>query len=235
MKLSNRSKIVLAMIAIVFVVFNIVFFLVATSTALNANTFISWAFMILGFVSFLLFSFLSASKDGVDRYMFLRFTLITHCTIYLVVDFVLAILFTILGAIFDISPIWTIAIQTIALGVHICIALVCLMAKTNVAAVDAEVKQRTSRMKGFRVETEMLVEYCTDVNAKNDFRKFAEAVRYSDPMSCDALASIEAQITVKFTELCEAVNADNAESITTLANEVCILVNNRNQKCKLFK
>ena len=235
MKLSSRSKLILAIVAVVFVVFNVVFLLVASSTAFNANTFISWAFMILGFVSFLLFSFLSASKDGVDRYMFLRFTLIGHCTIYLIVDFVLAVLFTVLGALIDLSLLWTVSIQVIALGIHVCIALACLMAKTSVAEVDTQVKQRTSRMKGFRAETEMLVEYCKDANAKNDFRKFAEAVRYSDPMSCDALDDVENSLAEIISEMKSDLIAGDVEA----AQDKCKIANNilkeRNKKCLLLK
>lgn len=62
-----------------------------------------------------------------------------------------------------------------------------------------------------------------------------EAVRYSDPMSNDALASAEAQITIKFNELADAVNAEDAEKAKAAASEVVILINNRNQKGKLLK
>ena len=70
---------------------------------------------------------------------------------------------------------------------------------------------------------------------KAECKKVYEAIRYSDPMSNDALASVEGQITVKFAELSEAVKADNTEKITELANEVIILVGDRNKKCKLLK
>ena len=62
-----------------------------------------------------------------------------------------------------------------------------------------------------------------------------EAVRYSDPMSHDALSSVESQITVKFAELSEAVKTDDANKVTEIANEIIILVGDRNKKCKLLK
>ena len=70
---------------------------------------------------------------------------------------------------------------------------------------------------------------------KAECRKVYEAIRYSDPMSNDALASVEDEITAKFTELTEAVKADDAESVAKIANDVVVLVGDRNKKCKLLK
>ena len=54
-------------------------------------------------------------------------------------------------------------------------------------------------------------------------------------MSSDMLASVEGQITVKFTELSVAVKADEADKVAELAGELLILVGDRNKKCKLLK
>lgn len=70
---------------------------------------------------------------------------------------------------------------------------------------------------------------------KAECRKVYEAIRYSDPMSNDALAFVEAQITAKFAEFTDAVNSDDAEKATIIANEVAILVGDRNKKCKPLK
>lgn len=61
-----------------------------------------------------------------------------------------------------------------------------------------------------------------------------EAVRYSDPMSNDALAGVESQITLKFNELSEAVSG-GADNVKNIADELVILIGDRNKKCKLLK
>ena len=66
-------------------------------------------------------------------------------------------------------------------------------------------------------------------------KKVYEAIRYSDPMSNEALASTEAQITVKFDELAEAANSGNANKVRDIADEIVILINDRNNKCRLLK
>lgn len=235
MKMSNKGKILLAMVAVIFVVFNILFFLIADTAGINATAIISWVFMILGFVSFLVFSWLSGSKKGTPNNVFLRFTLFGHCAIYLIVDFVLAAFFTILGAYVVVPHVWTVAVQLIALAVHLVIALACLMTKTAVEEVGKAVKQKTSRMKGFRVESAMLVDYCTDAAAKEDFRKFAEAIQYSDPMSCEELNEVEDSLEQIIAEMKYHLTAGETE----IAQEKCKIANNilkeRNKKCLMFK
>ena len=237
MKLNNKSKkIMFVMLAVVLIVVNAIFYLIASMSGIKEpSTIISWVFLNLGFVSFLVFSYLGSSKSGAARNVFLRFTLFGHCTIYLIVDFVLAIFFTILAANVEFSPVWTVIIQLVALGIHIFIALSCLMIKTVVDNLGAEVKQKTSRMKGFRVDAEMLVEYCTDAAAKEDFRKFAEAVRFSDPMSCDALNSAEDELEQIISEMKYHLRANEVEQ----AQNKCKIANNilkeRNKKCLMFK
>ena len=236
MKLNNKSKILLAMVAVAFVVFNVIFFLVADIAGItNPTTIVSWVFVALGFVSFLLFSYLSTFRQGMDNLVFMRFTLFGHCAIYLVVDFVLAVFFTILGSRVQISLVWSISIQFIALAVHVLIALACLLTKAAAEDIGIEVKQKTSRMKGFRVDAEMLVEYCTDASIKEDFRKFAEAVRYSDPMSCDALTAIENDLEQIISEMKQLLMSGDTE----VARDKCKTANNilkeRNKKCLMFK
>lgn len=235
MKIDRKAKILMAMVSVVFVLFNIIFFLAIDSVGINATTIISWVFMLLGFVSFLTFAYLSKSKGVVPGYVVLRLTLYGHCALYLVVDFILAVFFTILGSFVDILPVWSVSIQLVALVVHVFIALACLMAKAVVEDVGVQVKQKTSRMKSFRVESEMLVEYCTDAAAKNDFRKFAEAIRYSDPMSCDALTDIEDDLEQIISEMKNNLMSGKIE----IAQDKCKIANNilkeRNKKCQMFK
>ena len=70
---------------------------------------------------------------------------------------------------------------------------------------------------------------------KAECKKVYEAVRYSDPMSSNALASIESEITITFAKLSEAVVDDNFETVSEFASEIIILLGDRNKKCKLLK
>ncbi len=62
-----------------------------------------------------------------------------------------------------------------------------------------------------------------------------DAARFSDPISNDAFATAESQITVNFEELKMAVKEDDIEAVKSLAKTVLILLKYRNNKCKLLK
>lgn len=106
---------------------------------------------------------------------------------------------------------------------------------TEVELVDEKVKKQTFPIKLLVVEADTLVASAKSDSVKAECKKVYEAIRYSDPMSSEMLASVEAQITVKFAELSEAVKADDTEKVAELANDVTVLVGDRNKKCMLLK
>ena len=133
-------------------------------------------------------------------------------------------------------PYWLgVVIAAITLVVNV-IALFAPRAAINeIERIDQKVKVQTFFIKSLTVDADTLMAMAKSDVAKAECRKVYEAIRYSDPMSNDALASVESQITVKFAALSDAVKADDADKVAELANEVCILVGDRNAKCKLLK
>ena len=240
MKLNMKSKLLLIIMAIVFVVFNVIFFLIADSVEddinkLNASTIISWVFVVLGFASFLIFSYFN-SKGNAGNVPVLRLTLIGHCTVYLIVDFILAAIFTLLGGFIKDFPIaWTVAIQLIALAVHLVIALLCLFAKETIENVEEKIKKKTAFMDMLRADAAMLPNYCTDAAAKPEFVKFAEAVRYSDPMSCEALEPIEEKLSLMVEEIKSQLIAGDIEGASANCKVATNVLRERNLKCKVLK
>lgn len=112
--------------------------------------------------------------------------------------------------------------------------------KANVAAdlvskTDEKVKAKTFFIKSLTVDAEGLLARAETDEIKAECKKVYEAVRYSDPMSDEALAATESQITLKFAKLTTAVNNNNLETVKNTANEVIILVADRNKKCRFLK
>lgn len=66
-------------------------------------------------------------------------------------------------------------------------------------------------------------------------KKLHDAVQFSDPMSDNDLAEIETQISVMVAKLTEAVAVADTQEVVRLSEEALILVNRRNQKCKMLK
>lgn len=117
-------------------------------------------------------------------------------------------------------------------------AAVVLSAKTAVeavSAVDEKVKTQTFFIKALTADVDTLMAQAQIPEIKAEINKVYEAVRYSDPMSNDALAGVEAQITLKFNELQNAVSENNVGIVSALVNEMLILIKDRSNKCKLLK
>ncbi len=104
-----------------------------------------------------------------------------------------------------------------------------------VSATDEKIKVQTFFIKSLTVDAEGLLARAQSEEVKVECKKVYEAVRYSDPMSNEALATTESQITLKFAELADAVAGNNTEAVQKTAREVCILVDDRNKKCRLLK
>ena len=173
-----------------------------------------------------------ALKEENSQKLFYKLPLIRVSYAGLIVSFVIG------GLVMLISPLpyWV--------GIIVCAiilaATVIAVAKATVAAdevekIDEKVKVQTFFIKSLTVDADSLLARAQSEEAKVQCKKVYEAVRYSDPMSHEALASAESAITVAFAKLTAAVGTDNAEAIQAAAEEVIILVGDRNKKCKLLK
>lgn len=133
-------------------------------------------------------------------------------------------------------PDWVGAVVcVIILGGNVISLLGATAVSDAIAGVDKKVKVQTFFIKSLTVDADTLMAKAKSDEARSECRRVYEAIRYSDPMSNDALSSVEAQITLKFAQLSEAVSADDSAKISETAGELIILVNDRNNKCKLLK
>ncbi len=80
-----------------------------------------------------------------------------------------------------------------------------------------------------------LADQCTDSNAKKTLQKLAEDFRYSDPVSSDALKSVENELQDLVSELQIAVSSGNLSQVTALCSKISTVLTERNRLCKLNK
>ena len=69
----------------------------------------------------------------------------------------------------------------------------------------------------------------------NAAKKFAEDIRYSDPVSSDALGDIEQELAAAVEELQAAVVDGDGESVAQLCRKASAVLSERNRLCKLGK
>ena len=104
-----------------------------------------------------------------------------------------------------------------------------------VESVDKKVTEKTAFLRVATADAEVILASAKSEETKAECRKVYEALRYSDPMSNEALSVTEAKITVKLGELKAAAAADDAEKTKTAAEDLMLLIKERNTKCKALK
>lgn len=233
--MNKNFKFYLCVWAILFAIFNVAVF-VSPSEAMGLSKFggAFWAgyiFITVAFIGQLVVSFIGFKAENSQK-LFYKIPLVRISYTGLV----LTVVFGTLCMAIPNLPNW--------IGIIICLAILGFNAisiiKANFAAdtvseIDGKIKTQTAFIKNLTVDAEILMSKAITDEIKAECKKVYEAVRYSDPMSDDALAATESQITLKFAELTTAVNDNNLETVKKTANEVIILLDDRNKKCRLLK
>lgn len=221
--------------AILLVVFNLTAFLIPNEimgiSKFSSNFWIGYVFITIFFIGQLVCAYFAFKQESLKKF-FYNTSLITISYSATVLSIVVGILCMILPFV----PVWIGAIICLLiLGFSAVSVLKAKAAADIVSEVDEKIKVQTFFIKSLTMDAESLVVKAKSDEIKAELKKVYEAIRHSDPMSNDALTDIETQIKLKFNALSKAVISSNAEETETMAEDLLVLVNDRNKKCKLLK
>lgn len=215
--------------AISIIVFNAIAFVAPTEK--EGSFWVGYILIMATFVIQIACSYLFFKQDTKDK-VFLNIPILTISYIALIVSIIFGIIFMAVTKL----PTWIAVIISLLVTAFYLIAIISTNSATNIIQkVDKEVKTQTFFIKSLTIDAQTLTARAQSIKTKNLTEKVYEAIRYSDPMSNDALASSESAITIKFKDFEKAIINNDENSATTISNELLILINDRNQKCKLLK
>ena len=220
--------------AILLVLFNIIAFVSVgwiNQEKYTPSFWVGYVFITLSFIGQLFCAKTAFNAKNLQK-LFYNIPLISLSWTGLIVSFVIG------GFCMLISPLpyWVGVIACAIVLAVVAIAVIkASVAADAVSSIDDKIKTQTFFIKSLTVDAEGLIARAQTEEIKSECKKVYEAVRYSDPMSHEMLASAETQITIKFSDLSSAVNESNVEAVKALAREVVILVDERNKKCRLLK
>lgn len=131
-------------------------------------------------------------------------------------------------------PMWLVVlVYTAALGA----AAIGLIAADAVAdeihAQDAKLRKNVTVMRTLQSQVSQLD--CTDPEAAAAVKKFAEELRYSDPVSSPALEEAERDLSAAVANLQSAVMDNDSAAVKQLCRTASRLLTERNRLCKLNK
>ena len=133
-------------------------------------------------------------------------------------------------------PNWLGAIVGAVVLVFTAVAVIKASAAADIVeSVDKKVAEKTAFLRMATADAEVILASAKSAEVKAECKKVYEALRYSDPMSNEALSVTEAKITVKLDELKSAVTADDAEKTKTAAEDPMMFMKEGNAKCKALK
>lgn len=227
-------KFYFAVWAVLFVLFNVIAFVSvgwAGVEKYSPSFWIGYIFITLAFIGQLACAYYALKEDDVKK-TFYNISLITTSYTGLILSFVFGGLCMLISPL----PYWVgIVLCAIVLAFSVISVIKASAAVEIVNDVDKKVKESTLFIKSLTVDAENLLSRAKSEEVKAECKKVYEAVRYSDPMSNAALASVESEIIIKFAKLSEAVAKNDLEQISALADELVVLIGDRNKKCKFLK
>ncbi len=197
----------------------------------GSSFWVGYIFIMLTFIGQLFVAWLAVKDDGITK-LFYSIPLIRISYTALIVMVVVGTLSMSIPKV----PYWAGIIGCLFVLIFAVIALMGAQAASSVVTdIDEEIKNKTFFIKSLTVDAESLMGKETSAAIKDEIKKVYEAVRYSDPMSNDALNGIESQITLRMSELVESVEKGDINLVSKNAKEIIVLVNDRNRKGKLLK
>lgn len=221
---------------VLLVVFNAVTFIVPAKI-MEINRFekptfwIAYAFICASLIGQFITALISCSTNDLEK-VFLNIPLLK-----LGYSAVFATVF--IGSIFMIVPIiapWIGAVVCVI--VTGCYVLACVKASAVANVVwekSNTVKAQTSFIKMAVVDAENIMARATTPNIKNEIKKVYEGLRYSDYVSKPDFVKIEVHIEDHLKQLKVAVEIEDLEMVQTETNELLLLIEERNSKCKATK
>lgn len=221
MKKASRG---IAILVILFALVNIIAFVLPTMK--TGSFWIAYAFTVVAFAVQIVIWKIALGKDETLKSKFLGFPVVHIGIVYLAVQ---------LGAfaVFMFVPILPAWCTIVACAVIAGLSAICMIApdagRNEIERVELKVQKKVFYIKNLQVEVELLTESENDAAAKTALVKLAEKIRFSDPMSSEQLIELEDRISAKIKEL------KTTENKVAIINELNLLLNERNKKCKILK
>lgn len=213
-----------AVLATTFLLFNVIAFTVPIA---KTETFwIAYAFTAVAFAVQIGIWISACKETDALKSKFLGISLISVGITYLIVQIIAF-------AIFIALPLTSSWIAIVVCALILGISTICLIgtgtSREEINRVEDKVEKKVFYIKSLQVDIEMLASTELDIDTKASLTKLAERIRFSDPMSNDALADLETEIADKVKEL---KTAENKSAIIIVLDS---LITERNEKAKLYK
>ena len=198
-----------------------------------AERFISLGFTLIAFAVAVYACYTAFIKKPDAKSRFYGFPLAKLGFGYLVFQVIAGVPFMIWGAL---VPWWiSVAVFSVALAAVILGMISVEAVVEEIHVQDVQLKKDTKQMRGLQSKVNQMASQIDNPDAAAAVKQFAEDLRYSDPVSSDELAEIEADLSAAVDELQSAIVDGDSAAIKQLCRKVSTILAERNRLCKLNK
>lgn len=219
-----KNKTPYIVIAILFVMFNVIAFVIPT--AKTSAFWIGYAFTVIAFAvqAYVWYATIGKKKDLKSKLLGSSVTYIG--AVYLAVQFVAFLIFMFVSS----APNWcAILVCVMILGISAVCMITTNAGTEMITAIENKVAVQQQFIKDLQIEVEMLAETETDSEIKLKLTELAKKIRLSDPMSDPSLSELENELSDKIAVI--EKSTDKARTI----NEAELLLTKRNKVLKSLK
>ena len=220
-------------LAVLLVVYNVIVF--AVPFPKNAVFFVSWLFT-LAAIGMQVYVVRTAFYRGEGvKSKFYGWPIARFGVMYLAVQLALGLVFMALGFTLAV-PVWLpLVLYIILLGV-LAVGLIASDAmRDEIVRQDTALKRDVTCMRTLQSKAASMIQLAHDEQTRKLLERFAEELRFSDPVSSASLRDIEADLTACVDELHQALTDGDEASIPLLERKAVSVLMERNRLCKLNK
>lgn len=218
-------------LAILFVVFTVV--VVAVPLLKNAVFWVAYVFAaasmaVQGYAIHCAFG-----KVGTVTSKFYGFPIAKIGFVYMVAQLIISVASMLLAGVLEV---WIpVVISAVALGAAGIGLITTDAMREEIQRQDQVLKKDVSLMRGLQSKSRMMIAHCQNPAQRAQLDKLSQALQYSDPVSNEAIAHVEYQLTQLVDELEKAVVEQDDVATEDLCQKTMKLLEERNQLCKLNK
>ena len=134
------------------------------------------------------------------------------------------------------APVWVaVLVYAIALGAAVIGLISAEVVVEEIYVQDEKLKKDVALMRSLQSKVNQMAAQCDNPDAAAEVKRFAEELRYSDPVSSDALTEIEADLSAAVDELQSAIVDGDSAATKQLCRKASAILAERNRLCKLNK
>lgn len=204
-----------------------------TPFARTAVFWVSFLFTLIAFGVVAMSLYMAFVKKPDAKSKFYGFPIAKTGVIYGIAQLLVGLLFMALG---KWVPVWlAVLLYAVLLGAAVIGLISADAVVEEIHSQDAKLRKNVTLMRTLQSKLNQIASQCDNTDAASAVKEFAEELRYSDPVSGDALADIERDLTAAVDELQSAVIDGDSASIKQLCRKASGILVERNRLCKLNK